>query len=96
MMLKAQCPYCGGILEAELNVNSEHADYVVGPHTAHDTALDVANPVRYHVGDLLFAPRTEERMLVLVAPGTTPITVRRGILKTRPAPLLDNDRLEVE
>ena len=96
MMLKANCPNCGSVLEAELKVSHPSDDYVVGSYSASAMAIMVSNPSRYYIGTLVYVPRTGERMLTTCAPGTSPITVRRGILKTKAAAILDNEPLELE
>lgn len=54
-------------------------DLVSGAHTAADTTIAIDNPLFYLVGDILHVPRTGENMRVTAAPGTSPVTVVRGV-----------------
>ena len=65
-------------------------DLLDGAHTAVDNTLDVDNPTFYLVGDILHFPSTGENARVTAAPGTSPITCRRGVGNTPPAALADN------
>ena len=78
-------------MEDELLPNK---DLAVGAHTAATTSLAVTNPLFYLVGDIVHVPRTGENMRVTVAPGTSPLTVVRGV-GTAPAALVDQDPIWV-
>lgn len=65
-------------------------DLLDGDHLANDNTLDVDNPTFYTIGDILHFPATGENARVTAAPGTSPITVRRGVGNTPPADLSDN------
>ena len=65
-------------------------DLVSGTQTAADTSIEVDNPLFYLVGDILHVPRTGENMRVTAAPGTSPITVARGV-GSAPANLFDDE-----
>ena len=67
-------------------------DLVNGTQTAADTSIEVDNPLFYLVGDILHIPRTGENMRVTAAPGTSPITVARGV-GSAPANILDDEPL---
>jgi hypothetical protein len=66
-------------------------DLANGAHTAADNTIAVDNPAFYLVGDIIHIPRTGENMRVTAAPGTSPITVSRGIGQTPPAALVNDD-----
>jgi hypothetical protein len=68
-----------------------NVDLANGAHIPGDNTIAVDNPAYYLVGDLLLIPRTGEVMRVTAAPGTSPITVRRGIGQQPPADLVDDD-----
>lgn len=67
-------------------------DLVNGAHVPNDTTIEVDNPLFYLVGDILHVPRTGENMRVTISPGTSPITVVRGV-GAPPADLLDDEPL---
>lgn len=66
-------------------------DLIDGAHTAADNTLAVDNPRLFLPGDILHFPRTGENARVTTAPGTSPITVTRGVGNTPPAALVDDD-----
>ncbi len=74
-------------MEDELLPN---VDLFNGAQTAADVTLAVDNPLFYHVGDILHVPRTGENIRVTTAPGTSPITVVRGV-GSMPAAIVDDD-----
>lgn len=65
-------------------------DLVNGAHTPADITIEVDNPLFYLVGDVLHVPRTGENMRVTDAPGSSPVTVARGV-GAPPADLLDDE-----
>lgn len=65
-------------------------DLVSGTQTAADTSIEVDNPLFYLVGDIVHVPRTGENMRVTAAPGTSPITVARGV-GSAPAAIVDDE-----
>jgi hypothetical protein len=67
-------------------------DLVNGAQTAADVSIEIDNPLFYLVGDILHVPRTGENMRVTAAPGTSPITVVRGV-GSAPANILDDEPL---
>ena len=65
-------------------------DLVIGAQTPADASIEVDNPLFYLVGDIIHVPRTGENMRVTAAPGTSPITVARGV-GSAPAAILDDE-----
>lgn len=63
-----------------------------GTHTAATTSLAIDNPGFYLVGDIVHCPRTGENMRVTAAPGTSPLTVVRGV-GSAPANMVDDEPL---
>ena len=66
-------------------------DLVIGAQTPADASIEVDNPLFYLVGDIIHVPRTGENMRVTAAPGTSPITVARGV-GSAPAAILDDEK----
>ncbi len=76
-------------MEDELLPN---VDLVNTAHDAADNTIAVDNPLFYLVGDILHVPRTGENMRVTTAPGTSPVTVVRGV-GSAPAAMVDDEPL---
>ena len=68
---------------------NEH-DLVDGAFAANDRELTVDHPDRFEVGDLLYIPRTGERLSVTEATGANPIHVARGVSSSA-APIADEE-----
>ena len=75
--------------EDELLPNIDLSAGAIAPNV---TALPVQNPQFYLVGDIIHVPRTGENMRVTDAPGTSPITVKRGV-GGPPSDIVDNEPL---